>query len=213
MLCVVAPHPLSSGSPEGGCPPRYLTIHARGDEALSRAAPRMVPRPEDLWRLQRAFCQCHSRWSAKEHQRRRLSADKGAVINPGRCRLIHHRRMDFGSQARPWGAIHKRCEARPVGACYHVVLCVSSAAASHGGRYSRLSQGVFTRVLVQRVLVTTDLPSWALRTYTTHRGYPIGPAELRARSDYLQTANPLLSVLTYSLSPALSHPTYSGAIR
>ena len=61
---------------------------------------------------------------------------------------------------------------------------------------------------MQRVLVTTDLPSWDLRTYTTHRGYPIGPAELRARSDYLQTANPLLSVLTYSLSPALSHPTY-----
>ena len=65
-------------------------------------------------------------------------------------------------------------------------------------------------VLVQRVLVTADLPSWDLRTYTTHRGYPIGPAELRARSDYLQTANPLLSVLTYSLSlsRSLSHPTY-----
>ena len=45
-------------------------------------------------------------------------------------------------------------------------------------------------LLVQRVLVTADLPSWDLRTYTTHRGYPIGPAELRARSDYSQTANP-----------------------
>ena len=43
--------------------------------------------------------------------------------------------------------------------------------------------------MVQRVLlVTTDLPSWDLRrTYTTHRAYPIGPAELRARSERLLT--------------------------
>ena len=74
---------------------------------------------------------------------------------------------------------------------------------THYSPVGALTLVLLQRVLVQRVLVTTDLPSWDLRTYTTHRGYPIGPAELRARSDYSQTASPLLSVLTYSLSLSL----------
>ena len=53
------------------------------------------------------------------------------------------------------------------------------------------------------------MPPLALppRTPDPHHppGPPAGPAELRARSDYLQMANPLLLVLAYSLSPALSH--------